>query len=174
MAFSECFSPWRALEVAMVWDWAVAMLMSHTHAVLASGIQGQHRHHGRGTSFPFIQSLVCIIHVSFHYWAYHSLSFPENSCIRKVFCLEWIRMSIFCNSASKITRVSPWVLSMIINSAVKLKDSKILLVFVGHLSFTPGRSFTWGFTQCNASKLNCEYKIPCTKMKMLSLLTVWG
>lgn len=137
---------------------------------LAEAWQGLHRHHRRGTSYAFIQSLVCIIHVSFHYWVYHSLSFPENSYIRKVFCLEWIRISIFCNLASKITYVPPWVTSMIINSTVKRKDSKILLVFVGHLSFTPGRSFTWGFMWYNASKLNCEYKIPCAKMKILGLL----
>lgn len=123
------------------------MFMSHTHAVLASGVQtpaggtgvsiawqGQHRHHESGTSYPFPQSLVCIIHVYFHYWTYHSLPFPENSCIRKMFCLKRIRMSIFCNSASKITYVSPWVLSMIINTAVKLKGSKIALVFLWRAS----------------------------------------
>lgn len=116
------------------------------------------------------QTSDCIIHVSFHYWAYHSLPFPENSYMRKVSCLEWIRMSIFCNSASKITHVSPWVLSVIINGAVKLKGSKITLVFEGCLSFIPGRSFTWGFMLYNASRLNCEYKIPCAKMIILVLL----
>lgn len=29
----------EGLEVTVAWDWAVAVLMSHTHAVLASGVQ---------------------------------------------------------------------------------------------------------------------------------------
>lgn len=51
-------------------------------------------------------------------------------------------MSVFCNSASKITRVSSQVLRITINTAVKLKRSKIALDFVGDLSFAPARSFT--------------------------------
>jgi len=39
-------------------------------------------------------------------------------------------MSIFCSSASKATHVSPRVLRMTINTAVKLKGSEIALVFV--------------------------------------------
>lgn len=166
------------MEVTVAWHWAVAMFTSHTHAVLASGVQTPAGctevsiawHHGSGISYPFPQSLVCINHVSFHYWAYHSLPFPENSYIRKVFCLKRIRMSIFCNSASKNTYVSLWVLSMIINTAVKLKDSKIARFFVVYLSFTPVRSSTWGFM------LNWTVNIKFLVLKWKSWFywLVWG
>lgn len=167
----------------MARDWAVAKLISHTCAVLASGVHAPADYGEVSTalagatqalwkrylvSFHWVPGLCypCF----FHYWASQSLPFPESRelaisewCSS---CPEWIRMSVFCNSASKITHVSLWVLKMAINSAVKLKGSKIAPVFLWDPSFTPARCFTWSFILYNASKLNCEYKIPSAKMEI--------
>lgn len=55
---------------------------------------------------------------------------------------------------------------MIINTAVKLKDSKIARFFCGVPQFYSCQEFHLRIY----AKLNCEYKIPCAKMKILVLL----